>query len=54
MITDNHYQQLLEAASLAPSADNMQPWAFQKRDDEIDLFYVKKRSLPTTHLICSD
>jgi len=50
MITDNHYQQLLEAASLAPSADNMQPWTFQKRDDEIDLFYVKKRSLPTDTL----
>ncbi len=50
MITENHYQQLLEAASLAPSADNMQPWAFQKRGDEIDLFYVKERSLPTDTL----
>ncbi|MBP1672643.1 MAG: UBA/THIF-type binding protein [Bacteroidetes bacterium] len=50
MISDSEFYCWLEAASLAPSADNMQPWAFKKRDDEIEVYYIKERSLPTDTL----
>lgn len=50
MITEELYKQLLEAASLAPSADNMQPWRFQYEQNHILAFYERARALPTDTL----
>ena len=47
MLTDKLYSELVKAASLAPSADNMQPWEFRKQDDKIEVFCAKQRMLPT-------
>ncbi len=47
ILTDLVFTKLVEAASLAPSADNMQPWEFQKKGDSINVFVSKSRILPT-------
>lgn len=47
MLTDQLFTELVNAASLAPSADNMQPWEFRKQGDSIEVFCVKSRILPT-------
>jgi nitroreductase len=47
MLTDQIFTELIKAASLAPSADNMQPWEFRKQDDAIEVFCAKPRVLPT-------
>ncbi len=50
MISEDLYKQLLEAAALAPSADNMQPWRFQYEQNHILAFYERDRALPTDTL----
>lgn len=50
MISEELYKQLVEAASLAPSADNMQPWRFQYEQNHILAFYERARALPTDTL----
>lgn len=47
MLSDNLFLELVKAASLAPSADNMQPWEFRKQNNNIEIFYAKSRMLPT-------
>jgi nitroreductase len=47
MLTDQLFNELIKAASLAPSADNMQPWEFRKQEDTIEVFCAKSRVLPT-------
>jgi len=47
MLTDQLFIELVKAASLAPSADNMQPWEFRKQGDAIEVFCSKRRVLPT-------
>ena len=47
VLTDNLFRDLLRAASLAPSADNMQPWEFRRQNDTIEVFYAKSRMLAT-------
>jgi hypothetical protein len=47
ILTDDLFFKLIHAASLAPSADNMQPWEFRKRGNEIEVFVAKPRILPT-------
>jgi hypothetical protein len=47
MLTDNIFSELVKAASLAPSADNMQPWEFRKNGNTIEVFCAKSRILPT-------
>jgi nitroreductase len=46
MLPDELFTELVEAASLAPSADNMQPWKFRKRDNSIEVFWATERVLP--------
>jgi len=47
ILTFDTFNELIEAASLAPSADNMQPWEFRKQGDAIEVFCAKPRVLPT-------
>jgi len=47
MLTDQLFTELVKAASLAPSADNMQPWEFRKQDNMVEVFCAKQRILPT-------
>lgn len=47
ILTDHLYNSFIKAASLAPSADNMQPWEFYRKDNSIQVYYAKKRALPT-------
>lgn len=47
MLTDLLFTELVEAASLAPSADNMQPWEFRKQGNTIEVFCARQRMLPT-------
>jgi nitroreductase len=47
MLTEKIYLELVKAASLAPSADNMQPWEFHRQEDGIEVFCAKARVLPT-------
>src|SRR5512138_352730 len=47
MIPDTVFADLIRAASLAPSADNMQPWEFRLQDDVIEVFAATPRMLPT-------
>lgn len=47
MLTEYMFIELVTAASLAPSADNMQPWEFRKNQNNIEVFYAKNRLLPT-------
>jgi nitroreductase len=46
MITDEIFKVLIGKASLAPSADNMQPWEFSLKNDAIKVFCVQARTLP--------
>jgi sulfur-carrier protein adenylyltransferase/sulfurtransferase len=47
MLTNTLFETLVHSASLAPSADNMQAWAFAKNDNEILVRYPPERALPT-------
>jgi len=47
MLSAELFERLVEAASWAPSADNMQAWELGQRGDEIDVFPVPARLLPT-------
>jgi nitroreductase len=47
MLTDAIFAALVEAASRAPSADNMQAWEFGRRQDAIEVFLAQERLLPT-------
>lgn len=47
MVATELFTDLIEAASLAPSADNMQAWAFRLRDGAIEVFLDPRRLLPT-------
>lgn len=47
MLTNKIFYELIDAASMAPSADNMQPWEFRKDGDKIEVRCAKQRMLPT-------
>lgn len=47
MLTAELFQELVTAASRAPSADNMQGWAFRRNGDNIEVFLEQSRMLPT-------
>lgn len=47
ILTDQLFNEFIEAAALAPSADNMQPWEFRKNENRIEVFIAKSRILPT-------
>lgn len=47
MLTDSIFTDLVAKASFAPSADNMQPWAFRKVNNSIEVYCVNSRMLPT-------
>jgi len=41
------YSDLIEAAVLAPSPDNNQPWRFVRRDDQLSIYLDPQRALPS-------
>lgn len=47
MLTDQLFKELIKSATMAPSADNMQPWEFRKNDDAVEVFPSIRRMLPT-------
>jgi len=47
MISAAVFERLVAAASRAPSADNMQAWAFAKVDDAVEVYLEPTRILPT-------
>lgn len=47
ILSDKIFFKLVEAASMASSADNMQPWKFRKQDNTIEVYLASKRKLPT-------
>jgi len=47
LLTDQLFIELIKSASMAPSADNMQPWEFSKNGDTVEVFSAMKRMLPT-------
>lgn len=47
MLTDSIFTDLVAKASMAPSADNMQPWAFCKVNNSIEVYGVNARMLST-------
>jgi len=47
VIPDELLNRLVSAASLAPSADNMQAWAFAGCDDGVEVYLEPSRVLPT-------
>ena len=47
MLTCQLFTELVNAASLAPSADNMQPWEFRRQCDSIEVYCATSRMLPT-------
>jgi nitroreductase len=47
MVTPQLFEHLVEAASRAPSADNMQPWEFRHRDGAVEVLVERGRALPT-------
>ena len=47
ILTDQLFNELIKSASLAPSADNMQPWEFRRNGDSVEVFAATKRMLPT-------
>ncbi len=47
ILTDQLFSELIRSASLAPSADNMQPWEFSRNEDTIEVFRASQRMLPT-------
>ncbi|NLI36640.1 MAG: hypothetical protein GX416_09050 [Bacteroidales bacterium] len=50
MLTEELFLALVEQASLAPSADNMQPWEFRRKNDSIEVYCSPLRMLPTDAL----
>jgi len=46
MLNDTIFNELIRKAALAPSADNMQPWEFRKRNDTIEVYHAVSRTLP--------
>lgn len=46
-LTEQIFNSLIKDASLAPSADNMQPWEFRKSNDAIEVCCAPERFLPT-------
>lgn len=46
MLTEKLFLELITAASLAASADNMQPWEFRQCGDTIEVFLAPQRLLP--------
>jgi hypothetical protein len=47
MLTEELFLTLVEQASLAPSADNMQPWEFRRQNGSIEIYCAPLRMLPT-------
>ncbi len=47
MISADVFDRLVAAASRAPSADNMQAWAFARADDAVEVYLEPTRILPT-------
>ncbi|HEY3407304.1 MAG TPA: hypothetical protein VGK53_03940, partial [Propionicimonas sp.] len=47
MISVDVFDRLVAAASRAPSADNMQAWAFARVDDGVEVYLEPTRILPT-------
>jgi len=47
IISNELFEDLISAASLAASADNMQPWEFKKHNNAIEVFMSDSRKLPT-------
>jgi hypothetical protein len=47
MLTNQLFSELIRSASLAPSADNMQPWEFRKNGNTVEVFSAPQRMLPT-------
>jgi len=47
MLTNQLFEELIRSASLAPSADNMQPWEFRRNGDTVEVYSAVKRMLPT-------
>jgi nitroreductase len=47
MLTDQLFKKLIKSASMAPSADNMQPWEFRRQGDKVEVFSAAQRMLPT-------
>jgi nitroreductase len=47
MLTDPLFKELVKSASLAPSADNMQPWEFRRKGDAVEVLCAVQRMLPT-------
>lgn len=47
MLTENLFRELIRSASSAPSADNMQPWEFRRKNDTVEVFSATERMLPT-------
>lgn len=47
ILTNSIFNDLIEAATFASSADNMQPWEFRKKDQTIEVFMAESRKLPT-------
>lgn len=50
MLTEELFLALVEQASFAPSADNMQPWEFRRKNDSIEIYCTPLRMLPTDTL----
>jgi len=44
-MTRDDFLVLVEAAGMAPSSDNTQPWCFSPGQDYIDVYMVKERLL---------
>lgn len=47
MLAPELFLKLVEAASRAPSPDNMQAWEFRRAGDSIEVFLERRRALPT-------
>ncbi len=47
LLTDRLFDELIKSASLAPSADNMQPWEFRRKPGLVEVFAATKRMMPT-------
>jgi len=47
MLTDQLFKELIKSASMAPSADNMQPWEFRRQSDTVEVYSAVQRMLPT-------
>ena len=47
MLSEKQFVAFVRAASLASSADNMQPWEFRKQENTIEVYCAQQRMLPT-------